>query len=156
MSAKLKAAAATVAAAVKLGKSKDECVKVCVRIRPLSNKEKQDGRVVIAIADNKSSLVTVKNPRGDDSEPPKTFTFSACNCFLSRLLVHPSHCKCCFVLVPLLLFASLVSQLRAARPPARPCLCKPLLVAHQALQFQGSCAKHAAMTARKEQRDQPS
>ena len=114
MSAKLKAAAATVAAAVKLGKSKDECVKVCVRIRPLSNKEKQDGRVVIAIADNKSSLVTVKNPRGDDSEPPKTFTFGACNCFLSRLLVHPSHCKCCFVLVPLLLFASLVSQLRAA------------------------------------------
>jgi hypothetical protein len=77
--------------AVKLGKSKDECVKVCVRIRPLSNKEKQDGRVVIAIAGNKSGLVTVKNPRGDDSEPPKTFTFSACNCFLSRLsCTHPT------------------------------------------------------------------
>ena len=31
---------------------KDECVKVCVRVRPLSSKEKQDGRMKIATTDN--------------------------------------------------------------------------------------------------------
>jgi hypothetical protein len=44
MAAKMKAAAMAMKAATKLGKNKSECVKVCVRIRPLSSKERQDGR----------------------------------------------------------------------------------------------------------------
>jgi citrate lyase beta subunit len=44
MAEKLKAAAAAMKAAAKLSKNKSETVKVCVRVRPLSSKEKQDGR----------------------------------------------------------------------------------------------------------------
>ena len=49
-----------------------------VRIRPLSNKEKQDGRIVVAEANADRAEVLVKNPNGDSSEPPKVFTFDAC------------------------------------------------------------------------------
>ena len=52
----------------------DECVKVCVRVRPLSSKEKQDGRQKIATTDNAANVFTVANPDAPD-EPPKTFTF---------------------------------------------------------------------------------
>jgi kinesin family protein 3/17 len=52
----------------------DECVKVCVRVRPLSSKEKQDGRAKIATTDNETNVFTVDNPNAA-GEPPKTFTF---------------------------------------------------------------------------------
>lgn len=48
-----------------------------VRIRPLSNKEKQDGRIIIATANPDRAEVCIQNPNGDSSEPPKTFTFDA-------------------------------------------------------------------------------
>ena len=53
---------------------KDECVKVCVRVRPLSSKEKQDGRMKVATTDNESGRFEVINPSAPD-EPPKVFTF---------------------------------------------------------------------------------
>ena len=54
-----------------------ECVRVMVRIRPLSSKERQDGRVVVATANADRAEVCVTNPHGDASEPPKVFTFDA-------------------------------------------------------------------------------
>ena len=53
---------------------KDECVKVCVRVRPLSSKEKQDGRMKVATTDNETGRFEVINPAAPD-EPPKVFTF---------------------------------------------------------------------------------
>ncbi|PNH06269.1 Kinesin-II subunit [Tetrabaena socialis] len=50
-----------------------ECVKVCVRCRPLNSKEKGDNRSTILEVDQKTGLVTLHNPKGD--EPPKNFTF---------------------------------------------------------------------------------
>ena len=75
MASKMKAAAAAVKAANKLGKNKSECVQVCVRIRPLSTKERQDGRAIATKANHKTGEITVDNPRADGSEPPKKFTF---------------------------------------------------------------------------------
>ncbi|GLD95806.1 hypothetical protein PINS_up004484 [Pythium insidiosum] len=54
---------------------KDECVRVMVRIRPMSSKEKQDGRQVVATANFDRAEVTLVNPAG--TEPPKSFTFDA-------------------------------------------------------------------------------
>ncbi|TMW68053.1 hypothetical protein Poli38472_007725 [Pythium oligandrum] len=54
---------------------KDECVRVMVRIRPMSNKEKQDGRQVVATANFDRAEVSLVNPAG--TEPPKSFTFDA-------------------------------------------------------------------------------
>jgi kinesin family protein 3/17 len=54
-----------------------EAVKVVVRIRPLSSKEKQDGHEAVAEAFEDRGLITVRNPKSDSSEPPKSFTFDA-------------------------------------------------------------------------------
>ena len=53
---------------------KSECVKVVVRVRPMSSTETSDGRKVAVTADHKRAEVAVANP---DGGPPKTFTFDA-------------------------------------------------------------------------------
>ncbi|KAJ0406462.1 hypothetical protein ATCC90586_000303 [Pythium insidiosum] len=58
-----------------MASKKDECVRVMVRIRPMSSKEKQDGRQVVATANFDRAEVTLVNPAG--TEPPKSFTFDA-------------------------------------------------------------------------------
>ncbi|TYZ61367.1 hypothetical protein PybrP1_005236 [[Pythium] brassicae (nom. inval.)] len=55
----------------------DECVRVMVRIRPSSNKEKQDGRQIVATANFERAEVAIVNPAAATSEPPKSFTFDA-------------------------------------------------------------------------------
>ena len=58
-----------------MGDKADECVKVVVRVRPLSRKEKQDGHEANTKADPARGTIIVENPKGDDGEPPKSFTF---------------------------------------------------------------------------------
>lgn len=53
----------------------DECVRVMVRIRPMSSREKQDGRQVVATANSDRAEICISHPVG--SEPPKSFTFDA-------------------------------------------------------------------------------
>lgn len=48
-----------------------------VRVRPLSRKEMQDGHEACTTADESRGLITVVNPKGDEGDPPKTFTFDA-------------------------------------------------------------------------------
>lgn len=55
----------------------DESVKVVVRIRPISAEEERNGNVVAAEAFPDRGLISVKNPKANDSEPPKNFTFDA-------------------------------------------------------------------------------
>ncbi|RQM19977.1 hypothetical protein B5M09_010971 [Aphanomyces astaci] len=55
----------------------DESVRVMVRIRPMSTKEKQDGRQTVTVASFDRAEVTIANPTGAASEPPKAFTFDA-------------------------------------------------------------------------------
>ncbi|RHZ31880.1 hypothetical protein DYB26_006629, partial [Aphanomyces astaci] len=55
----------------------DESVRVMVRIRPMSTKEKQDGRQTVTVASFDRAEVTISNPTGAASEPPKAFTFNA-------------------------------------------------------------------------------
>ncbi|KAF0682400.1 Aste57867_25488 [Aphanomyces stellatus] len=55
----------------------DESVRVMVRIRPMSTKEKQDGRQTVTVASFERAEVTISNPAGATSEPPKAFTFDA-------------------------------------------------------------------------------
>ena len=55
----------------------DETVKVVVRIRPISAEEERKGNVVAAEAFPDRGLISVKNPKANDSEPPKNFTFDA-------------------------------------------------------------------------------
>lgn len=54
-----------------------ECVKVVVRCRPLNSKERNDGRAIIVDMDAKTGQVALNNPKSDNSEAPKTFTFDA-------------------------------------------------------------------------------
>ena len=49
-----------------------ECVKVCVRCRPLNSKENADGRQRIITMDPKSGTCNILVGA---NEPPKTFTF---------------------------------------------------------------------------------
>ena len=74
MAPKFKAAAKAISAAVKVSKS-DECVKVVIRCRPMNTKEKGDKRVRIVQMNTDTGEVAVKNPKADDGEPPKHFTF---------------------------------------------------------------------------------
>ncbi|KAL3670400.1 hypothetical protein V7S43_004719 [Phytophthora oleae] len=57
--------------------SKSESVRVCVRIRPLSTKEVQDGRTYIVHANPVQGEISLSNPEADAREPPKKFTFDA-------------------------------------------------------------------------------
>lgn len=56
-------------------KSSGESVRVCVRIRPLFGKEKQEGRECIVFADAKHGTINIKDPKSADGE--KNFTFDA-------------------------------------------------------------------------------
>ncbi|GMF15758.1 unnamed protein product [Phytophthora lilii] len=55
----------------------DECVRVMVRIRPMSGKEVQDGRQEVTTANFDRAEVSIVNPVAASSEPPKSFTFDA-------------------------------------------------------------------------------
>ncbi|KAJ3321206.1 Kinesin-like protein kif3a [Boothiomyces sp. JEL0866] len=57
--------------------SEKESVKVILRCRPFSEKEKQAGHSNIVQMDTKSGTVTIVDPRSDrgPGDPPKTFTF---------------------------------------------------------------------------------
>ncbi|EGZ10469.1 hypothetical protein PHYSODRAFT_261764, partial [Phytophthora sojae] len=55
----------------------DECVRVMVRIRPMSGKEVQDGRQEVTTANFDRAEVSIINPVAASSEPPKSFTFDA-------------------------------------------------------------------------------
>lgn len=50
-----------------------ETVKVCIRCRPLNNKEMNEGNQVVVQMQKKSGEIFVKKPYVD--EPPKQFTF---------------------------------------------------------------------------------
>eukprot|EP00968_Pinguiococcus_pyrenoidosus_P028998 scaffold8248_cov258-Pinguiococcus_pyrenoidosus.AAC.3 len=53
----------------------DDCVRVIVRVRPLSRKEIQDGHAAVANTDSTTGQIQLRNPSADDQEPPKEFTF---------------------------------------------------------------------------------
>lgn len=55
----------------------DETVKVVVRIRPLFGEEIRNGNMVVATAYPERGQITVRNPKANDSEPPKDFFFDA-------------------------------------------------------------------------------
>eukprot|EP01032_Pedospumella_encystans_P009269 gene9269-10927_t len=55
----------------------DETVKVVVRIRPLFGEEIRNGNLVAATAYPERGQITVRNPKANDSEPPKDFFFDA-------------------------------------------------------------------------------
>ncbi|KAL3906106.1 MAG: hypothetical protein SGPRY_010674, partial [Prymnesium sp.] len=56
---------------------KEECVRVCVRCRPLNKTELADGRGKVVEMDLKSGSITLYPTAANDraAEPPKTFTF---------------------------------------------------------------------------------
>lgn len=59
-----------------LARSKQgECVRVVVRVRPLSTKERQDGMREAALVDEGNASVSLRNPNASDAEPPKVYTF---------------------------------------------------------------------------------
>lgn len=54
-----------------------ECVKVVVRCRPLDEKEIRDGHERIVDIDVNKGCITIHNPKGSNTEPPRNFTFDA-------------------------------------------------------------------------------
>eukprot|EP00164_Ancoracysta_twista_P001307 GFYU01001710.1.p1 GENE.GFYU01001710.1~~GFYU01001710.1.p1 ORF type:complete len:837 (-),score=324.28 GFYU01001710.1:210-2720(-) len=58
-------------------KRNDECVRVVVRCRPLSKKEVEDNRNRVVDMDTGVGSISVRNPKADMKEPPKTFTFDS-------------------------------------------------------------------------------
>lgn len=52
-----------------------ECVKVVVRCRPLSKGEMSDGKKSTVNIDTKRGQIAIKNPKLDEKEPAKQFTF---------------------------------------------------------------------------------
>ncbi|KAL4488914.1 hypothetical protein ABPG72_005701 [Tetrahymena utriculariae] len=55
----------------------EECVKVVVRCRPLNPKEKEDGRTQVVFVNPQRGEISVTNPKGDQAEAPKVFTFDS-------------------------------------------------------------------------------
>lgn len=60
-----------------MASSATECVKVVVRIRPLSKKEKDEGRRAIITARSERSEVVIESVHAEGGGPPKVFTFDA-------------------------------------------------------------------------------
>ena len=58
-----------------MASSKNESVKVAVRCRPLSSDETRDGRATIISIDPTRGEMSIRNPKTEGSEPPKSFTF---------------------------------------------------------------------------------
>jgi kinesin family protein 3/17 len=52
-----------------------ENVRVAVRLRPLSKKEKLSGCIPVVVADSENAVVYVQNPNPSHIGPPKTFMF---------------------------------------------------------------------------------
>ena len=52
-----------------------ENVRVVVRVRPLSTKERSSGFKEVVTVDQVNSTVTVFNPHHSECEPPKQYTF---------------------------------------------------------------------------------
>jgi kinesin family protein 3/17 len=50
-------------------------VKVCVRSRPLNDKEIREGNQKVVSVDKNSGQISVRNPNAQSDEPPKVFTF---------------------------------------------------------------------------------
>lgn len=57
--------------AANLASKKSETVRVIVRVRPLSSKEKDQGRDKICTVDREKMSVQVRNPDADSREPPR-------------------------------------------------------------------------------------
>ena len=55
----------------------DESVKVVVRIRPISAEEERNGNQIATEAFPDRGLIVVKNPKSNDSDGAKNFTFDA-------------------------------------------------------------------------------
>jgi hypothetical protein len=55
--------------------SKNECVKVVVRCRPLNSTEIADNRQVIVAVDQKRGEIKIQNLKGDTGEAEKVFAF---------------------------------------------------------------------------------
>lgn len=55
----------------------DETVKVVVRVRPMSSEEVRQGHTIAAETDTNRGLISLRNPKASDSEPPKDFFFDA-------------------------------------------------------------------------------
>jgi hypothetical protein len=55
--------------------SKNECVKVVVRCRPLNSTEISDSRQVIVAVDEKRGEIKIQNLKGDTGEAEKVFAF---------------------------------------------------------------------------------
>ncbi len=55
--------------------SKSESVKVCIRCRPMSQNEMNQGHAIVVEMRTKNGDIFVKKPFTD--EPPKQFTFDA-------------------------------------------------------------------------------
>lgn len=61
-----------------MSKSKGgECVKVVIRCRPLNDKEKAQNHERVVDMDGKLGKVSIRNPKGGKSDPPKEFTFDS-------------------------------------------------------------------------------
>ncbi|VDD79786.1 unnamed protein product [Mesocestoides corti] len=63
-----------------------ENVKVCVRCRPMNEKEEQCQCTVVVEVDEGSAYVALRNPNGKDNEPLKSFTFDYVFGFISKQL----------------------------------------------------------------------
>eukprot|EP00658_Telonema_sp_P-2_P083741 TRINITY_DN9147_c0_g1_i5.p1 TRINITY_DN9147_c0_g1~~TRINITY_DN9147_c0_g1_i5.p1 ORF type:complete len:698 (+),score=208.67 TRINITY_DN9147_c0_g1_i5:111-2204(+) len=57
------------------GARNTECVKVVVRCRPMNGQEKRDERMCCAEIHPEDASVSLSNPKCDENEPPKSFTF---------------------------------------------------------------------------------
>lgn len=58
-----------------LYKDSNDNVKVCVRSRPLNDKEIREKNQKVVSVDRNSGQISVRNPNGSADEPPKVFTF---------------------------------------------------------------------------------
>lgn len=72
-----KAANTALAAAKFSGAKNSECVKVVVRCRPMNKKELAQECNCIVEMDATLGQVSIRNPKADEGEPPKTFTLDA-------------------------------------------------------------------------------
>jgi hypothetical protein len=59
------------------GGKNDETVKVVVRIRPMSSEEERNGNLVAAEAFPDQCMLTLKNPKANDADALKQFTFDS-------------------------------------------------------------------------------
>ena len=50
-------------------------MKVCVRARPLNEKEKSESNQKVVSVDKSTGTISVRNPAANSAEPPKTYTF---------------------------------------------------------------------------------